>query len=40
MIIFSMETDCVLVYGEIPGNRYFVGIVECSEISFEVQRLV
>ena len=40
IVILSVETDCVLVEGDIGRDKYFVGIVECYEISFEYHRFV
>ena len=39
MVMFSTEPDVLLVE-YITRNEEFVGLVECSEISFEDQRLV
>ena len=34
ILSFSVDTDRVLVEGEIMRNKEFVGIVECSEILY------
>ena len=40
IVSFSADLDHVLVEGFTTRNNEFVGIVECSEISFEDERLV
>ena len=40
ILMFSMEPHFFLVEGYITRNEEFVGLVECSEISFEDQKLV
>ena len=37
MVMFSVEPYSVLVYGDIIRNKYFVGIVDCSEIDRIIQ---
>ena len=32
IIMFSVESDCVLVEGDIIRNKVFVEILDCSEI--------
>ena len=40
IVIFSVYLYHVLMEEDIVSNNYYVGIVECYEISFEYQRLV